>query len=546
MSIMRMRRIFHRQRKIKLGKRRYSIPSFVAVVGVLLVVAFVVSAFYSFGNPQAGRGGIQLESTLGPGTVVAKVGGQNVVKGQIDAMLADQAAMFGGAPPIAYLANMRWSIFNQIADRILILQAAKREGITVSRAELEQELNAQVEQNIAQRFPTQEKLFNYLQSKNIQRDQLVRETRQQLAANVEGLREKLLVQKLQEKIEGTVQVTDDQVKNWYNEAKVSHILISPQALQEAATKPAAEGQPAPAPLTPQQAEEQAKQKAEKLLADLKGGADFATLAKENSDDPGSKEKGGDLGWVGHGQMVPEFEQAAFALQPGQLSEVVKTQFGYHILKVFETKSNLPEDFESNKEMYKQQVEMQLKRQAWQAYQAKLREGAQIQIVSAALRAQQALQEGRKEEAQTLLVQAAQEDGSDVGSRWQLAQMMIQEQNWVPAIKYLEEISKVQEGAGEPTVWMALADAYEKNKQLDEAVGAYKNASDRAGAYEYQNLGIHEQLKEKFSALNKPDLVKQEEAWLAEFEQVQKERAAEGGGMGGMMPGGMPGGTFQVP
>lgn len=79
-------------------------------------------------------------------------------------------------------------------------------------------------------------------------------------------------------------------------------------------------------------------KAEDVLKRVRAGEDFAKLAKEFSTDPGTKEKGGDLGWFGHGQMVPEFEQAAFALQPGQISDLIQTKFGYHIIKVDERKT----------------------------------------------------------------------------------------------------------------------------------------------------------------------------------------------------------------
>lgn len=83
-----------------------------------------------------------------------------------------------------------------------------------------------------------------------------------------------------------------------------------------------------------------REKTKSILAELKEGADFAELANEHSEDPGNyPDKGGDLGWFGQRQMVPEFEKAAFALEPGEISEIVATKFGFHIIKVEDKKEN---------------------------------------------------------------------------------------------------------------------------------------------------------------------------------------------------------------
>ena len=103
-----------------------------------------------------------------------------------------------------------------------------------------------------------------------------------------------------------------------------HILIAPKG--SAAAPPAKAG-------AKELTDAEAKAKAEEIRTKLVAGGDFALLAKSESSDTGSGEQGGDLGSFGRGQMVPEFDQAAFAAKPGEITPVVKTQFGYHVIKV---------------------------------------------------------------------------------------------------------------------------------------------------------------------------------------------------------------------
>ena len=145
------------------------------------------------------------------------------------------------------------------------------------------------------------------------------------------MRANLLATAELKRIEKTVTVTDDEIKAYYDEHKkdyeqvhARHILIAPAG--SPAAPPAKEG-------TKQLTDAEAKAKAEEIRTKLVTGGDFALLAKSESNDTGSGEQGGDLGSFGHGQMVPEFEAAAFAAKPGEITPVVKTQFGYHVIKV---------------------------------------------------------------------------------------------------------------------------------------------------------------------------------------------------------------------
>ena len=113
--------------------------------------------------------------------------------------------------------------------------------------------------------------------------------------------------------------------------------------------------------------------AKAILEQLKGGADFAKLAKEKSKDPGAAE-GGDLGYFTKDQMVPEFADVAFKMYPGQLSNPVKTQFGWHVIKVEDKRTRQPPEFEKVKD----QIEAYLARKAQSDFITKLRQSAKVE------------------------------------------------------------------------------------------------------------------------------------------------------------------------
>lgn len=123
----------------------------------------------------------------------------------------------------------------------------------------------------------------------------------------------------------------------------------------------------------------AREKADKLLKELKGGADFAALAKANSTCP-SSQQGGDLGFFGKGQMVPQFEQAAYALKPGEISDVVETQFGYHIIKLTEKKAADKVDFKEAQPRIEEYLKNQKISAAVNDFLTEAKKSAKIEIL----------------------------------------------------------------------------------------------------------------------------------------------------------------------
>lgn len=167
----------------------------------------------------------------------------------------------------------------------------------------------------------------------------------------------------QEQVRQKIAVTPADVQAYYTDniqqyqspeqVRASHILLKTEGKDAAAVRKQAEG----------------------LLAQVKAGADFAALAKQHSEDEGSQATGGDLDYFGRGRMVPEFENAAFGMQPGQVSDLVSTQYGFHIIKVVDKKPASTRPLEEVRAQITDQLQFQRAQEGVQA-QA---QGADAQI-----------------------------------------------------------------------------------------------------------------------------------------------------------------------
>lgn len=146
--------------------------------------------------------------------------------------------------------------------------------------------------------------------------------------NLEVVKKDILKQYAIGKLLNPVTVSDEEVKKYYEENKAA--FVKPESVKASHILVDSE------------------EKANEILEELKNGMDFADAAKKHSSCP-SKEQGGDLGFFGRGQMVPEFDSAVFSMELNEISEPVKTQFGYHIIKVTDKKDKEMSSFEEVKE-----------------------------------------------------------------------------------------------------------------------------------------------------------------------------------------------------
>lgn len=218
-------------------------------------------------------------------------------------------------------------VLSNMITETLIDQEAKKAGVSVTDADVDAELD-----KLIKSYPSPEQFQFSLAQSGMSMDDFKDQIRTDL--------------KIRKILEPTITITDEEIKKTYEENKeryatpeqvqASHILVDK------------------------------KEDADAILQELKGGADFATMAKEKSKD-GSKDSGGELGYFGRGDMVPEFEEAAFKLNVGEISEVVQSQFGYHIIKVTDKKAATTPTFEEKKDEIREElfnVQMGQKVPAW--------------------------------------------------------------------------------------------------------------------------------------------------------------------------------------
>ncbi len=251
------------------------------------------------------------------------------------------------------LQDLRPRVLESLIDKELLYQASVRQGIEVTDKEMDAEW-----ERIRGRFSSEEEFGQTLDRMGVTPNSLREEIRRSKA-----------VQKLvKERFAGSVDVTEEEERAFYRdnpeaferpeEVRARHILIRPE------TGGGEEGK------------KQAMAEIRGVQEELKAGKDFSELAAEHSDGP-TGARGGDLGYFPRGRMAPAFEDAAFSLEPGEVSDVVETQFGYHLIKLEDRRSEAVLPFEEVKVKLRQYLIGEKTKKQVAEYVQELKEEAEI-------------------------------------------------------------------------------------------------------------------------------------------------------------------------
>jgi peptidyl-prolyl cis-trans isomerase C len=244
--------------------------------------------------------------------VVARVNGEAISRADFERAVQNAEARAGGPVPAEQRDRIYRDLLDQLVGYTLLTQETKSRNVAVPEADVDARLS-----QIRGQFPSEEAFTQMLAERKLTMEQMRADARQDMA----------VAKMISDEVESKVTVKPEQVTDFYaknpdqfkepERVRASHILIAFPENADAAAKA------------------QARQKAEQVLKDVKAGKDFMALAKEHSQDPGSAVNGGDLGFFQQGQMVGPFNDAAFSLPPGSTSDLVETNFGYHIIRVAE-------------------------------------------------------------------------------------------------------------------------------------------------------------------------------------------------------------------
>ncbi|MFN3550767.1 MAG: peptidylprolyl isomerase [Endomicrobiia bacterium] len=321
--------------------------------------------------------------------VIVKVNNENILQSDFDKLFKsalEQYKLFSKKELSEEdIKNLKQKVLEQLINDKLLLQEAKKQNIKVTKREIEDGIKT-----VKLRFPSDSAFQQELKKENLTEKQFEKRIEEQIMVL------KLIDEKIRQNIK---QPTEDEAKELFNQilknieskkiskkttnlevqddlvlltqlverffdeqVRVRHILIR---VTENAT---------------QQQKEEAKKKIMEIKSKIDKGEDFATLAQKYSEDPSSKDRGGDIGFIARGDTVEEFEKVAFSLKEGQTSEIVETVYGFHIIKVIEKRNKRKPDFDTIKEDLLQYLARKNAEKYYEEYIENLKKSAKIEYL----------------------------------------------------------------------------------------------------------------------------------------------------------------------
>ena len=289
--------------------------------------------------------------------VLARVNGEDVTRTEFEEFVQNLEGRAGGPVPAEQRDQVYRGVLDQIVGYKLLLQESRARKVAIPDADVDARVG-----EIRKQFPSEDVFMQMLIQRKMTLEQIRNDARQDMA----------IAKLIETEIAAKAAVKPEQIQDFYaknpdqfkqdERVRASHILIAFPEKADAAAKA------------------QARTKADQVLKDVKAGKDFAALAKQHSQDPGSAVNGGDLGFFQKGQMVGPFNDVAFTLAPGAVSDVVETQFGYHIIKVAEKQPSRTIPLEEVRPQVEQYLQNQNREQETEAFVKSLRSKGKVEIL----------------------------------------------------------------------------------------------------------------------------------------------------------------------
>lgn len=487
---------------------------------IVVVPIFVIGGMNYFGGGGPGRGGRQMGDQ---GETIATVNGIEVSRGEFERLWGDaeERARDTGMQGAMQLAGLRVQVFQQMIENRLLISAAEQLGVKISDRDVDREIDKFVEEYLRQdRRKILGKLSPDREATDPRRDREYKneiaqmgytiQQREELARMIvprEEVRAQLARSAIDKALASRVKpVTDKDVINSYNVYKIRQILVAGRMPQE-----------------------QLENKASKIIAEAKAGADFAKLAADNSVDPNAKKSGGAAvySYETRQMFMPEVRDAIERLKPGGISGPIKTPFGIYVIKLESVESRLPEKLDAMaRNARREEIKREREALVQMEFQQEVRKKQRIDVKDPELlgywQMMSAASAGTQEEYNKQLdlaitaLKEANKVRPQVLAKLQLIRLLDQRGKTEEAVRLLYPmlVGKTQtiESAD---LRIMLGDMLLRTKVTDSktrAIEQYQEASLVAP----RDLKIHEQLVERFEKAGRPDLAAKERAWIADY------------------------------